>query len=213
MTPKQTTADLIRQLAASPAPRPFRTGVVAGGLLALLGISLGAFWLVFGIRTDLASAWLLMQVQAKTVLPLFLAIMAIWLAFGSSRPGGRIVLWPLAVPLLLGVFLVIQRFGQVAEGSLQAEALGQTAFACLASITVLSATPLGVGIVMLRRGAAIRPALTGTLLGIAVGAGVTAGYALHCTEDSPLFFVLWYGLAIAIVAGCGGVLGHRYLRW
>ena len=63
------------------------------------------------------------------------------------------------------------------------------------------------------RTAPTRPVLTGALLGVAIGAGVAAGYALHCIEDSPLFFVSWYGLAIGIVGGVGGLLGHRLLRW
>ncbi len=213
MTSKQSTAELIRQLAASPAPQPFRTGMVAGGMLAVLLMSLVAFWLVFGLRTDLAGAWLLLPVQAKTVLPLVLSVLALWFALASSRPDGQIVLWPLAAPALLGLLLVFQRLGQRAEGSLLTEVLGQTAFACLTSITVLSALPLGLGIVMLRRAAPTRPAMTGALAGVAAGAGAVAGYALHCTEDSPLFFVVWYGLAICIVACCGGWLGHRYLRW
>jgi hypothetical protein len=66
---------------------------------------------------------------------------------------------------------------------------------------------------MLRRAAPVRPGVTGALLGLAVGAGVAAGYALYCTEDSPLFFMLWYSLAIGIVAGCGAILGLRFLRW
>ncbi|NCU19502.1 DUF1109 family protein, partial [Candidatus Falkowbacteria bacterium] len=32
-------------------------------------------------------------------------------------------------------------------------------------------------------------------------------------QASPLFFVTWYGLAIALVAACGAYLGHRFLKW
>ncbi|MBD3765305.1 MAG: DUF1109 family protein, partial [Rhodobacterales bacterium] len=44
-------------------------------------------------------------------------------------------------------------------------------------------------------------------------AGVAAGYALHCTEDSPLFFVLWYGLGILVPTLAGAWLGRRLLAW
>ena len=65
----------------------------------------------------------------------------------------------------------------------------------------------------LRRGAPARPALTGALLGLASAGGIAAGYALHCTEDSPLFFVSWYSLAILLVAGLGALAGRRVLHW
>jgi hypothetical protein len=93
------------------------------------------------------------------------------------------------------------------------EIMGQTALACLVSVTVLSALPLAVGLWLMRHGAPTRPALSGALLGLAAGAGVTAGYALHCPDDSPLFFVLWYGLAMCLPTGFGALLGHRFLRW
>ena len=213
MTPRQTTEDLIRQLAASPAPRPFHAASAAVGMLALLAVALGLFWLVFGLRADLASAWSALAVQAKTALLLLLAILAVRLALGSSRPGERLALWPLALPVLLALLMVLLRVPQVPEGGLLPEMVGQTALACLASITLLSALPLAAGIVLLRRAAPTRPALTGALLGLAAGAGTASGYALHCTEDSPLFFVSWYGLATVIVALCGALLGRRFLRW
>ena len=213
MTPKPTTADLIRQLAASPAPQPFRTAKVAAGVLAGVGVMLVLFWSTFGLRADLASAWQLVAVQAKSLLPLLLAGVAIWLALGSSRPEARVPLWPLAVPLVLGLCLVVQRLGLATGPIPMDEAVNPSAIVCLSAVTLLSVLPLGVGVAMLRRAAPVRPGVTGALLGLAVGAGVAAGYALYCTEDSPLFFMLWYSLAIAIVAGCGAILGLRFLRW
>ncbi len=40
-----------------------------------------------------------------------------------------------------------------------------------------------------------------------------AVYSLHCPEDSPLFFLLWYGLGIVIAGAAGARLGSRVLRW
>ena len=57
------------------------------------------------------------------------------------------------------------------------------------------------------------PALAGFVAGLG-GAGMAAAvYALHCTEDSPLFYVTWYGLAIGGVAVVSAVAGARLLRW
>ncbi|MDR7123498.1 DUF1109 domain-containing protein [Pseudotabrizicola sp. 4114] len=212
MTNRQSTRDLIRDLAAAPAPVPFNPVATAGGMLTLLVIGLVPFLAVSGLRPDLAAAWEQLPVQAKTVLPVLLSISAIWLALRSSRPEARLALWPLAVPAAPAIALVLWRLAG-AEGSLLSETMGQTALVCLGSITLLSALPLAAGVCLLRRAAPTRPVLTGTLLGIAAAAGVTAGYALHCTEDSPLFFVTWYGLAIGIVGMTGAWLGHQFLRW
>jgi hypothetical protein len=212
MTNRQSTEDLIRDLAARPAPAPFHPVAAVTGMLGVLALGLGLYFLGFGLRPDMGAAWQHLPVQAKTVLPVLLSGAAVWLAIRSSRPEGQVSLWPLALPVLLALLLFANRFAS-ADGSRLAETAGQTALACLVSITFLSAFPLAAGILALRRAAPTRPVLTGALLGIAAGAGVAAGYALHCTEDSPLFFVVWYGLAIAIAGGSGAFMGHRLLRW
>lgn len=215
MTPKHTTDALIRQLAERPAPSPFRAGAVTGTMVALLAAALVLFWMIFGLRADLAQAWSVLQVQAKTVLPVTLSILAFWLALRSSYPGGRVAIWPLGLPVITGLALVVWRLGQAPDDVIYVEFIGrgQTALACMSAVTVLSALPLGAGIWILRQSAPTRPAFTGGLLGLAVGAGIAAGYALYCTEDSPLFFMSWYSLAIGIVAVAGAFLGDRFLRW
>jgi hypothetical protein len=45
-------------------------------------------------------------------------------------------------------------------------------------------------------------------------AGISATfYASSGDEDSPLFVLLWYPIAVAIVALAGYLLGRRLLRW
>ena len=213
MTGRHSTDDLIRDLAARPVPLPPATGAAFGAMLGAMGIGLGAFWLIFGLRPDLAHALGLMPVLAKSLLPLVLCGLALTLALTSARPEARLTIWPLIlVPLLAGL-LVVQRLTTLQGAGLWPEVIGHTATSCLAAITGLSLLPLAAGLILLRRGAPARPALSGALLGLASGAGIAAGYALHCTEDSPLFFVTWYGLAIALAGGIGAIAGHRLLRW
>lgn len=212
MTERRRTEDLIRDLAAAPLPARFSPAATVGGMAGVLVIALALYFAGFGLRPDLVAAWAQLPVQAKSILPALLSLLAFSLVLRSARPDGRMILWPLAIPIALALGMVIFRVAG-ADGSLVAEALGRTALACLASISMLSALPLAVGIVFLRRAAPTQPILAGALLGVATAAGVAAGYALHCTEDSPLFFVSWYGLAIGIVGGVGGWLGHRFLRW
>ena len=65
----------------------------------------------------------------------------------------------------------------------------------------------------LRGGASTRPALTGAVAGLLSGGAAAVVYSMHCTEDSPLFYAVWYVLAILAVTVAGALLGSRVLRW
>lgn len=213
MNAKRTTDDLIRDLAARPVPAAWSPAATLGGMLSAVAITLALFWLVFGLRADLAGAMQQVPVLAKTALPVALSILAVGLALASARPGRRVTVWPLLVPLGLGAVLVAARIAQGSASPLMAELVGKTALACITSIMLMALLPLGAALLLARRAAPTRPALTGSLLGLAAGAGIAAGYALHCTEDSPLFFMTWYSLAICAVSVVGAVMGARLLRW
>ena len=92
-------------------------------------------------------------------------------------------------------------------------ALGGTARSCLVAVTLIALPLLGGALWALGRGASTRPRASGALAGLLAGAIAAAIYALHCTETSPLFYAIWYGLAILAVTGLGAVLGPRLLRW
>jgi hypothetical protein len=38
-------------------------------------------------------------------------------------------------------------------------------------------------------------------------------YALHCTDDSPLFVALWYTPGVLLVSAIGATLASRVARW
>jgi hypothetical protein len=213
MNAKRTTDDLIRDLAALPVPAGWSPAATLSVMTAAAAATLALFWVIFGLRADLAEAVQRVPVQAKTILPIALAVLAAGTAFASARPGRRVMLWALLVPLGFGAILVCLRIVEGSEAFLMTELVGNTAMACIASITLMAMLPLGLGLLMLRRAAPTRPELTGALIGLAAGAGIAAGYALHCTEDSPLFFMTWYGLAISTVTIVGAFLGRHLLRW
>src|SRR4029078_364660 len=91
--------------------------------------------------------------------------------------------------------------------------VGANAAACVALILLLSVAPLGALLFALSEGAPAKPRLTGAVAGIAAGAIAATLYAMHCTDDSPLFVATWYTLAIGMMALVGWVLGKRLLRW
>ena len=213
MTDPRSTDDLIRRLAASPPPAPLSAPLAAGAILGAAALSAGLFLLLAGPRAGLLSALDNPAVLAKVVLPLVLAVAALVLALRSARPGAAVRPWVLAVPVAAALALFAVRLVQTPPAQILPTALGSSAAACLASITALSAPAIILGLALFRRGAALRPALTGALIGLAASGGAAAGYALHCTEDSPLFFVTWYGTAILIATSLGAAAGARFLRW
>lgn len=213
MTNRSSTDRLIDGLAASPPPPPLSARGLALPMLISLVLTLGLFMVLIGPRADLLGALAVPEVAAKTLLPLAVALLALALAVQSARPARALRPGLLAVPAAAALVLFSARLMQTPSGLVVPAVLGQSALACLLSITALSVPAIGAGLMVFRRGAPPRPGLTGAMIGIASAAGAASGYALHCTEDSPLFFVAWYGVAI-VAAGLGGwVCGQRMLRW
>lgn len=213
MTTPQDTDAFIAALAARPTPDPLDLSRAAGWIGAAFAVGLGGVLAALGIRPDLGAALQEPVTLAKNLLPLALACLALPFAFVSTRPTGSPPLWLLIPPALLAIGLFLLRLSNTVPAEIGTAVMGQTAAACLVSITAISALPLFAGISALRRGATTQPVKTGALLGLAIGALAAAGYALHCNEDSPMFYVTWYGAGILISSGIGAWAGHRYLRW
>ena len=38
-------------------------------------------------------------------------------------------------------------------------------------------------------------------------------YSMHCIEDDPAFYGIWYSVGVLLVMLIGGLLGRRLLRW
>lgn len=209
------TADLIHLLAQDDTPvRPIAPRLMAWAGLALLAAAVPAIALL-GIRVDLAAALADQETLMKWLLPLCLAVPALWTAMRLSQPQTRRVP-AAAIPLIVALAAVIWWAVSIIlaqPGTLWPQMRGNSMFVCLTSITTISILPLVVGLRVLKDGASPRPVLTGAMIGLAVGGLATAFYALHCNEDAPLFFLTWYGLGILIVTCAGALAGHRMLRW
>ena len=68
-------------------------------------------------------------------------------------------------------------------------------------------------IAALRNGAPVRPGLSGAMAGLAASSIAAVFYAMNCFDDSPLFVITWYPLAVLGVMTAGYLAGVRYLRW
>jgi len=207
------TDQLIAALAAdAPARAPVAAGLARwlAPALALAGAALLALW---GLRPGLAGAMMQPLVAAKLALPLALAGTVLALALRSARPEARVTLAPLALLAVAALALLGIGLALTPPADWARAWAGDTALACLISIPALAALPLAASLLALRRGASTDPARSGLLAGLLAGAAATALYALHCPEDSPLFYVCWYGLGIVIAGTAGRLLGPRLLRW
>ncbi|GGK18472.1 NrsF family protein [Salinarimonas ramus] len=209
------TDDLIDALAADLAPRRSLAASAAPALALGIAGTLALFLVGFGPRADVASAAQTLRFLAKPLLGLVLAISAMGLALRLARPGAPASGWAtalLAAPAAASIFAGLELAALPA--TVWADAwIGENAIACLVSIPLLAAPVLAALIVVLRRGAPVRPRLAGAVAGLAAAGVGAVLYAMHCTDDSPLFVATWYTLAAFVVAGAGALAGRRWLRW
>jgi hypothetical protein len=209
------TDDLIRILASDLQPSRPLSAQLAAGLIPALLIATAALWLVLGFRGDLLAAITHPVSAMRWVLGLALGVYGTRLAMALARPEGqsRARFWPLALVALVAALLLGWAFVSTPPEGRQMALTGKTMVTCLVTIPLLSILPVGAILTTLRHGATTSPALAGAVAGLAGGGLSAAIYALHCTEDSPLFYVTWYGLAILGVTIGSTLIGIRLLRW
>lgn len=209
------TDELIRALAADTLRQPQLRTTLMLGLLPSLAIAVLAVWLALGFRADLSIALVTPISVARIILTVMLGIVAARLALLLARPeGGQIArLWPLTAVAAVALALVLYAYVATPADARQMAAVGKTMTKCLVTIPLLSVLPVATLLYVLRQGATTAPMRAGFVAGLAGSGFAAAVYALHCTEDSPLFYVTWYGLAIMGVTLVSTVIGARALRW
>lgn len=209
------TDELIRGLAAD---RRRETSLETGLALALAGGLAGAvalFALILAPRTGMPGLLMEPRVLMKFVVSLSLAAVSIWLALRLIRPGANAspLAWALAVPGGVLAFGVVTELLVTPAPRWMPGLVGHNAGYCLALVTLMAAPVLCAVLLGLKRGAPEHPALAGAAGGALAGSLGAALYALHCVDDSPLFVLVWYGLAIAFVTAVGALIGRRMLAW
>lgn len=210
------TDDLIAALALEPAAPLLRPGRIAVAVLGSIAICAAVFLILIGPRSDLAEALSNPLVAVKTVLPAILCIVALFSVLRLMRPEGAEVSGPRGivwVTLAVGLLLYAVGFGTQARPLWFGDLSVMSVLGCLGLIIMISLPALALSFALVRRGASTAPARSGAALGLAVSAGTTAGYSLYCTQDNPIFFVTWYGIAMLCVTALGAIAGTRLLRW
>jgi hypothetical protein len=211
------TDDLVTLLASDAGPVA-RAGLArATGLTALAGLALSAsaLLLMFGPRTDLAAAAATAPVLAKFALGASVAALALFAFERSLRPG-RAAAGGLALVLVPVAAVIAWALAVLATQPMPAWPallLGRSWSACLVLVPLYALLPLAGLFALARRGAPVRPRLTGLAAGIGAAGLATLAYALHCPEDAVPFLATWYPLAMAVAGGLGALAGPRLLRW
>ncbi|RFB75594.1 NrsF family protein [Methylovirgula sp. 4M-Z18] len=209
------TEEFINLLAADSSRQwRFRSilATAVGGGIVLAG---ALFFAGIGFRQDIAQALKSAHFLYKFVVTIALAITATLAMAQLSRPGalvaGRMRSLAIVPALLLGG--VIFELVTVPEDQWTVRLMGHNARLCLSLLPLLAIGPLGCLLVALRQGAPTNPGLAGAVAGLAAsGIGATF-YAAHCDDDSPLFVITWYSIAVLIVTLAGYVIGKKALRW
>ena len=210
------TDDLIEVLVedrGSPSMPP-RTAVlwavIAGALVA--GV---LFIVVLSYRPDIDEAAETYRFQFNFVFTLTLAATAVALVLQVLRPEavlGR-SLWLIALAPALLIAAVLAELIIMPSSTWLPRLIGTNARFCLTMIPLLSIAPLLAFFAALRKGAPANPGLAGALAGLGSGAIAATLYASHCTDDSPLFVIVWYPIAIGLVTLAGDLAGRRWLTW
>lgn len=209
------TDDLIAALAADSRTEPPLKAFLWPALALALAVAVLAVWVALGFRDDLLASLGDPFSVMRFVLTAALGGLGVRLALVLARPEGRSLarLWPVAVPVAAALGLLVLAYGSTPAEGRQMALVGKTMTTCLVTIPLLSVLPVAAILAGLRRGATTSPALAGFAAGLG-GSGLAAmAYALHCTEDSPLFYITWYGLAIGGVTLAATLIGARVLRW
>ncbi|HEV2555558.1 MAG TPA: DUF1109 domain-containing protein [Bosea sp. (in: a-proteobacteria)] len=211
------TDDLAAILASDAGPVGTANFARATGLTALAGLAACAAAILFtiGPRIDLAFAMATTPVLAKFALGASVAGLALFAYQRSLRPG-RATAGVLALVLLPVAAVIAWALAVLTSQPMPAWPallLGRSWSACLVLVPLYALLPLAGLFALARRGAPVRPRLTGLAAGIGAAGLATLAYALHCPEDAAPFLATWYPLAMAVAGGLGALAGPRLLRW
>jgi hypothetical protein len=210
------TDELIRALGAdgSPPPVSMARGWEFAALAAMV-LAAAVFFATLGPRPDIASAVETVRFLFKPLVALVLAGTAFAAVRVMARPGAddrAAILRLLLAPALL-VLAVVVELVVVPSAGWHARLVGSNALVCLLAIPLIGIGPLAAFLLVLRHGAATRPALAGAASGLLAGGIAAAFYAIHCPDDSPLFVATWYTAAVLVLTTIGALLAPRLARW
>jgi hypothetical protein len=208
------TDDLIARLSADTARRGVPPGPALAAALAIgVLVIAAAFFGLIGVRPDFAAALQTWRFDYKFLVTLSVAASAFLVLRTALYPQGRPNYWLLlAGPALLAIAVAIELASLPAAGWAMSAA-GKNWYKCLTIVPALGIGPLALMIIALRQGAPAHPGWAGFAAGILAGGLAATFYAANCTDDSPLFVMTWYPIAIVGLGLAGALAGRLAARW
>ena len=210
-----TTEDLIRALAADRYVGTKPRIVLLVALLTAAAFVAILFFTRIGFRDDIDAALHTVRFLFKFVVVVPLAAVTLGVLFRCTGPIIALGWWAklLPLPLLLLCAGAASELLVVPRMDWTTRLIGSNAVNCMTLIPLLASGPLVMFVAALKNGAPARPGLSGATAGLAASSIAAVFYALNCFDDSPLFVVTWYSLAIFTVVSAGYFAGQRYLQW
>lgn len=185
-----------------------------------LGLAVGAaaatlaFFTTVGVRPDIGPALASWRFDVKLLLVAAALLAALVDCVRLSRPTETKALhWSSVATGLLVFAAVMMELSSTPADAWRARLVGANAWLCLTTIPLLAAAPFAAMLIAMRGGAPSSTALAGAAAGRLAAAVGALLYATHCFDDSPLFVVTWYGLAILLMTVAGALVGRKVLRW
>jgi hypothetical protein len=210
-----TTDDLIRALAADEYVGRKPGIALLVELLPATAFVAILFFTRIGFRDDIDAALHTVRFLFKFVVIVPLAVVTVGALFHSTGPLPALGWWAklLPFPLLLLCAGVMAELLTVPPSDWVVRLIGSNAVNCMTLIPLLASGPLVLFITALKSGAPAHPGWSGAMAGLAAGSLAAVFYAMNCFDDSPLFVITWYPLAILAVVSAGYFAGIRYLQW
>jgi hypothetical protein len=190
--------------------RSIQLALIVGNIIAGM-----MFFGGIGFRPDIVFAMGTTRFLVKFAVTLPLALTATAAMLRVARPGAAFGIrgWALALSPTILMSAVLVELTKLPSALWGSTIMGTHAQNCLTLIPLLSIGPLACILLALRKGASTRPGLAGAIAGLAASGIAATFYATNCTDDSPLFVVAWYPLAIGFVTLIGCLVGRRLLRF
>jgi hypothetical protein len=209
-----STDDLIHSLAGTAGTRrrsgSLRVTFAITGIVSLACALLLVFS-VFGVRQGFADLAVRLPFEFKLAYTIALvigsSIVTLYVATPGASATALYALSPAVIFLTCGVIFDPTNFPTMGETS--------TAVAvCVGRIIFLSMPAMILTfLVVMRKGAPTQPLFAGAVIGMLSASVGAVAYTIACRNDGTAFVAIWYGVACAIMASIGAIVGHRVLRW
>ena len=186
---------------------------LALALAASAAIALALLILVIKPRPDLMLAATTLLFDLKMVLMATLAVAAVALLRAVARPEASLPRAVLILPAAMLVFGIGHELATQLPANYATRLVGRNWAFCLVAIPFMAIGPLALIMAAMRASAPASATRGGAIAGFAAGIVAAFFYGIHCVDDSPLFVVTWYTLAIGLITVLGAAIGRRVLAW